>query len=138
MFTSAPAPPTPEAPPPPLPPVSVALTVAQPGGGDQGTPRVPPLTTVTTPTGQGVPEGDGLLEGVTVGVSVALGVGVRVALGVGVSVALGVAVQVGARLRPVVAQPPQGQGVGAPLPAGQKLPMGQMKAIEPQDPAGQK
>ena len=38
---------------------------------------------------------------------------------------------------PVVAQPPQGQGVGAPLPAGQKLPMGQMKAVALHEPAGQ-
>jgi hypothetical protein len=64
--------------------VSVALTVAQPGGGDQGTPRVPPLTTVTTPTGQGVPEGAGLLEGVMEAEAPRLRVGVGVGVLVGV------------------------------------------------------
>ncbi len=46
------------------------------------------------------------------------------ALGVALSGALGEGVQVGGADTPVVRQPPQGQGVGWPLPVGQKWPTG--------------
>ena len=68
------------------------------------------------------------------------GEGARVALRCGVALrcALAEGEQVGAAARPVVVQPPQGQSVGAALPAGQKLPMGQMVCVALVEPGGQK
>ena len=68
------------------------------------------------------------------------GEGARVALRCGEALrcALAEGEQVGAAARPVAVQPPQGQAVGAPLPAGQKLPTGQMVCVALVEPKGQK
>ena len=54
------------------------------------------------------------------------------------AVALAVAEHDGCTARPVATHPAHEQGVGAPAPAGQKKPMGQMTAVAFGEPAGQK
>ncbi len=88
--------------------------------------------------------GEALEEAVVLGDSE----GNRADVGEVVGVELGVALDgaamltemehVGGKERPGLRQTAQGQGVGAPLPAMQKLPTGQMNAVELQEPAGQK